>query len=231
MNSANGLNKNIYINDLYKSYKLGNKNIDVLKSINLKISDGEIVALMGPSGSGKSTLLHLIGILDQPDIGEINLFGNFINNMNDKQKTQFRLSNLGFVYQFHNLMLDFTALENTMMPQLISGVSRNDSRLESIRILENLGLKNRLNHKPTEMSGGEQQRCAFARAVINKPKLLIADEPTGNLDQKTAEIVFKIIKEIIHETKLTAIIATHSEYISKQVDRVIKLKNGSIFEE
>ena len=231
MSSASNLNTNIYINDLYKSYKLGNKNIDVLKSINLKVLDGEIVALMGPSGSGKSTLLHLIGILDQPDIGEINLFGNFINNMNDKQKTQFRLSNLGFVYQFHNLMLDFTALENTMMPQLISGVSRSDSRLESIRILENLGLKNRLNHKPTEMSGGEQQRCAFARAVINKPKLLIADEPTGNLDQNTAEIVFKTIKEIIHETKLTAIIATHSEYISKQVDRVIKLKNGSIYEE
>ena len=231
MSSASNLNTNIYINDLYKSYKLGNKNIDVLKSINLKVSDGEIVALMGPSGSGKSTLLHLIGILDQPDIGEINLFGNFIKNMNDKQKTQFRLSNIGFVYQFHNLMLDFTALENTMMPQLISGVSRSDSRLESIRILENLGLKNRLNHKPTEMSGGEQQRCAFARAVINKPKLLIADEPTGNLDQKTAEIVFKTIKEIIHETKLTAIIATHSEYISKQVDRVIKLKNGSIYEE
>ena len=231
MSSASNLNTNIYINDLYKSYKLGNKNIDVLKSINLKVLDGEIVALMGPSGSGKSTLLHLIGILDQPDIGEINLFGNFINNMNDKQKTQFRLSNIGFVYQFHNLMLDFTALENTMMPQLISGVSRSDSRLESIRILENLGLKNRLNHKPTEMSGGEQQRCAFARAVINKPKLLIADEPTGNLDQNTAEIVFKTIKEIIHETKLTAIIATHSEYISKQVDRVIKLKNGSIYEE
>ena len=231
MSSASNLNTNIYINDLYKSYKLGNKNIDVLKSINLKVSDGEIVALMGPSGSGKSTLLHLIGILDQPDIGEINLFGNFIKNMNDKQKTQFRLSNIGFVYQFHNLMLDFTALENTMMPQLISGVSRSDSRLESIRILENLGLKNRLNHKPTEMSGGEQQRCAFARAVINKPKLLIADEPTGNLDQNTAEIVFKTIKEIIHETKLTAIIATHSEYISKQVDRVIKLKNGSIYEE
>ena len=231
MSSASNLNTNIYINDLYKSYKLGNKNIDVLKSINLKVSDGEIVALMGPSGSGKSTLLHLIGILDQPDIGEINLFGNFIKNMNDKQKTQFRLSNIGFVYQFHNLMLDFTALENTMMPQLISGVSRSDSRLESIRILENLWLKNRLNHKPTEMSGGEQQRCAFARAVINKPKLLIADEPTGNLDQNTAEIVFKTIKEIIHETKLTAIIATHSEYISKQVDRVIKLKNGSIYEE
>ncbi len=231
MNSNSSLDSNIHINDLCKSYKIGTKKIDVLKNINLKVTSGEIVALMGPSGSGKSTLLHLIGILDRPDNGEISLFGNNLNKMNDNQKTYYRLSNLGFVYQFHNLMLDFTALENTMMPQLISGISKRKSKLESIKVLESLGLENRLNHKPSEMSGGEQQRCAFARAIVNKPKLLIADEPTGNLDQKTAENVFKIIKEIIHESKLTAIIATHSEYISKQVDRVIKLANGNIYEE
>ena len=231
MNNNSTLDSNVHINDLCKSYKLGAKKIDVLKNINLKVTNGEIVALMGPSGSGKSTLLHLIGILDRPDNGEISLFGNNLNKMNDNQKTYYRLSNLGFVYQFHNLMLDFTALENTMMPQLISGISKRKSKLESIKVLESLGLENRLNHKPSEMSGGEQQRCAFARAIVNKPKLLIADEPTGNLDQKTAENVFKIIKEIIHESKLTAIIATHSEYISKQVDRVIKLANGNIYEE
>ena len=223
-------NQTISINALSKSYKIGSKKIDVLKNLDIKINKGEIVAVMGPSGSGKSTLLHLIGILDRPDNGNINLFGKTINDMSEVQKSRFRLKNIGFVYQFHNLMFDFTALENTMIPQMIAGVSKKKSKKESLRILDNLGLKNRTNHKPSEMSGGEQQRCAFARAIINQPNLLIADEPTGNLDQKTAENVFKIIKEIIYEKKLTAIIATHSEYISNQVDRVIKLVNGSIYE-
>ncbi|MBL41576.1 MAG: hypothetical protein CMM49_02820 [Rhodospirillaceae bacterium] len=223
-------NQTISINALSKSYKIGSKKIDVLKNLDIKINKGEIVAVMGPSGSGKSTLLHLIGILDRPDSGNINLFGKTINDMSEVQKSRFRLKNIGFVYQFHNLMFDFTALENTMIPQMIAGFSKKKSKKESLRILDNLGLKNRTNHKPSEMSGGEQQRCAFARAIINQPNLLIADEPTGNLDQKTAENVFKIIKEIIYEKKLTAIIATHSEYISNQVDRVIKLVNGSIYE-
>ncbi len=230
MNNQDMNNQTISINALSKSYKIGSKKIDVLKNIDIKINKGEIVAVMGPSGSGKSTLLHLIGILDRPDNGNINLFGKTINDMSEVQKSRFRLKNIGFVYQFHNLMFDFTALENTMIPQMIAGVSKKKSKKESLRILDNLGLKNRTNHKPSEMSGGEQQRCAFARAIINQPNLLIADEPTGNLDQKTAENVFKIIKEIIYEKKLTAIIATHSEYISNQVDRVIKLVNGSIYE-
>ncbi len=230
MNNQNMNNQTISINALSKSYKIGSKKIDVLKNLDIKINKGEIVAVMGPSGSGKSTLLHLIGILDRPDNGNINLFGKTINDMSEVQKSRFRLKNIGFVYQFHNLMFDFTALENTMIPQMIAGVSKKKSKKESLRILDNLGLKNRTNHKPSEMSGGEQQRCAFARAIINQPNLLIADEPTGNLDQKTAENVFKIIKEIIYEKKLTAIIATHSEYISNQVDRVIKLVNGSIYE-
>tara|TARA_Y100000589_G_C27168601_1_gene635710 strand:- start:1428 stop:2120 length:693 start_codon:yes stop_codon:yes gene_type:complete len=230
MNNQNMNNQTISINALSKSYKIGSKKIDVLKNLDIKINKGEIVAVMGPSGSGKSTLLHLIGILDRPDSGNINLFGKTINDMSEVQKSRFRLKNIGFVYQFHNLMFDFTALENTMIPQMIAGFSKKKSKKESLRILDNLGLKNRTNHKPSEMSGGEQQRCAFARAIINQPNLLIADEPTGNLDQKTAENVFKIIKEIIYEKKLTAIIATHSEYISNQVDRVIKLVNGSIYE-
>ncbi len=230
MNDLTKENLNISINNLSKSYNMGSKNIDVLKNINIKINSGEIVAVMGPSGSGKSTLLHLIGILDKPNYGTINIFGKTISNMNEKQKSKFRLQNIGFVYQFHNLMFDFTALENTMMPQMISGISKKKSKLDSLKLLESLGLKDRINHKPSEMSGGEQQRCAFARAIVNKPKILIADEPTGNLDQKTAENVFRIIKETLYDRKLTAIIATHSEYISSQVDRVIKLVNGSIYE-
>ena len=230
MNSDNKNNQIISINALSKSYRIGNKNIEVLKDIDIKINSGEIVAIMGPSGSGKSTLLHLIGIIDKPNIGTVNLFGKNTNFMSENQKSKFRLQNIGFVYQFNNLMFDFTALENTMMPQLIAGISKKKSKIESLRLLDSLGLKDRANHKPSEMSGGEQQRCAFARAIINQPNLLIADEPTGNLDQKTAENVFKKIKEIIYEKKITAIIATHSEYISNQVDRIIKLVNGTIYE-
>tara|TARA_B100001559_G_C16428060_1_gene588476 strand:+ start:334 stop:1035 length:702 start_codon:yes stop_codon:yes gene_type:complete len=230
MNNQTKKSASVVLDSISKSYKNGNIELQVLKNLNLTLKKGEVVTLSGPSGSGKSTLLHLLGLLDMPNSGSVNLFGESTHMMNDTNRTNFRLNNIGFMYQFHNLLPDFSALENVMIPQLISKTSRHESKLKAINMLEILGLKDRINHKPTEMSGGEQQRCAFARAIINQPKLLIADEPTGNLDKKTGENVFEIILDIVKSKDLIAIVATHNETLSKRVDRNFNIENGALYE-
>ena len=209
----------------------GDKRLNVLNGVNLKITKGEIVALTGPSGSGKSTLLYQTGLLDTPSAGEIFLAGQPCAKMKEKERTMMRRKYLGFVYQSHLLLPDFTCLENVMMPLLIGGVDKTEATKRATELLEKMGLKHRLKHRPGEMSGGEQQRAAIARALANKPTLLLADEPTGNLDPKTSEKVFAELLNMVRETGLSALIATHNPDLARKMDRRIHLENGVLVEE
>ena len=209
----------------------GDKRLNVLNGVNLKIAKGEIVALTGPSGSGKSTLLYQTGVLDTPSAGEIFLAGQPCAKMKEKERTMMRRKYLGFVYQSHLLLPDFTCLENVMMPLLIGGVDKTEATKRATELLEKMGLKHRLKHRPGEMSGGEQQRAAIARALANKPTLLLADEPTGNLDPKTSEKVFAELLNMVRETGLSALIATHNPDLAHKMDRRIHLENGVLVEE
>ena len=209
----------------------GDKRLNVLNGVNLKIAKGEIVALTGPSGSGKSTLLYQTGLLDTPSAGEIFLAGQPCAKMKEKERTMMRRKYLGFVYQSHLLLPDFTCLENVMMPLLIGGIDKKDAIKRATELLEKMGLKHRLKHRPGEMSGGEQQRAAIARALANNPTLLLADEPTGNLDPKTSEKVFAELLNMVHETGLSALIATHNPELASKMDRRIHLENGVLVEE
>ena len=209
----------------------GDKRLNVLNGVNLKITKGEIVALTGPSGSGKSTVLYQTGLLDTPSAGEIFLAGQPCAKMKEKERTMMRRKYLGFVYQSHLLLPDFTCLENVMMPLLIGGVDKAEATKRATELLEKMGLKHRLKHRPGEMSGGEQQRAAIARALANKPTLLLADEPTGNLDPKTSEKVFAELLNMVRETGLSALIATHNPDLAHKMDRRIHLENGVLVEE
>ena len=209
----------------------GEKRLNVLNGVDLKINKGEIVALTGPSGSGKSTLLYVTGLLDKPSAGKIYLSGKSCADMNEKERTLMRRQYLGFVYQSHLLLPDFTALENVMMPLLISGVSQNDARAKAEALLDKMGLKNRQKHRSGELSGGEQQRVAIARALANTPTLLLADEPTGNLDPITSEKVFNELLSLVRDTGLSALIATHNPDLAAKMDRRIHLEKGIIVEE
>ncbi|MBP5533911.1 MAG: ABC transporter ATP-binding protein [Alphaproteobacteria bacterium] len=209
----------------------GDKRLNVLNGVNLKIAKGEIVALTGPSGSGKSTLLYQTGLLDTPSAGEIFLAGQPCAKMKEKERTMMRRKYLGFVYQSHLLLPDFTCLENVMMPLLIGGVDKKEAAERATELLETMGLKHRLKHRPGEMSGGEQQRAAIARALANKPTLLLADEPTGNLDPKTSEKVFNELLSTVRQTGLSALIATHNPQLAAKMDRRIHLENGILVEE
>lgn len=202
----------------------------VLKNADLTVSSGELVGLVGPSGSGKSTLLHIAGLLDTPSSGDIFLAGQSMKGATDRMRTHMRRDYIGFVYQFHLLLPDFTALENVMMPLLIAGQSRNEARERAIILLERVGLKKRLKHRSGELSGGEQQRVAIARALANEPKLLLADEPTGNLDPVTAASVFETLMSLVRETGLAAVIATHNPDLAAQMDRRIQVIDGQIVE-
>ncbi len=209
----------------------GDKRLHVLKGVDLEIKKGEIVALVGPSGSGKSTLLYVTGLLDQPSAGEIYLAGQKCSKMKEKERTLMRRKYLGFVYQSHLLLPDFSALENVMMPQLIGGISPSEAKEKGLWLLEKMGLKARAKHRPGELSGGEQQRVAIARALANGPHLLLADEPTGNLDPKTSEKVFIELLNLVRETGLSALIATHNPDLASQMDRRVRLENGVLVEE
>ncbi len=214
------------LKNLRRSFKQGSQNLEVLRGIDLDIEKGEVVALIGPSGAGKSTLLQIAGLLEQPSKGEIYLDGLKCSKLNDAMRTSLRRDYLGFVYQYHNLLPDFDAAENVMMPLLIAGVSQKEAREKAEKLLKRLGLAKRLKHRPAELSGGEQQRVAIARALANTPKLLLADEPTGNLDPKTAEAVFAELIEIVRETGLSALVATHNMELAQQMDRVVQLRDG-----
>ena len=216
------------LKQICKSFRQGSQKLDVLTGVDLEIKSGEIVALIGPSGSGKSTLLQIAGLLETPSSGEIYLNRQNCSKLGDGLRTLLRRDFLGFVYQYHNLLPDFSAEENVMLPQLIAGRKAKAARERAAWLLERLNLGSRLKHRPTEMSGGEQQRVAIARALANAPKLLLADEPTGNLDPKTSDVVFAELLNIVKETGLSALIATHNMELASAMDRKVRLEDGRL---
>jgi lipoprotein-releasing system ATP-binding protein len=202
--------------------------INVLKQINFCLRAGEIVALVGPSGAGKTTLLQIAGLLEPPTSGTVQIDDQSCETLNDQQRTFLRRHHLGFVYQFHHLLPEFSALENVMLPQLINRSSKRQATLKAEQLLEKMGLSHRLNHRPKQLSGGEQQRVAIARALANDPKILLADEPTGNLDNQTGEQVFTEMLNLVRQTNLSALIATHNMELASRMDLVLQLKEGTI---
>lgn len=216
------------LKQICKSFRQGSQKLDVLTGVDLEIKSGEIAALIGPSGSGKSTLLQIAGLLETPSSGEIYLNRQNCSKLGDGLRTLLRRDFLGFVYQYHNLLPDFSAEENVMLPQLIAGRKAKAARERAAWLLERLNLGSRLKHRPAEMSGGEQQRVAIARALANAPKLLLADEPTGNLDPKTSDVVFAELLNIVKETGLSALIATHNMELASAMDRKVRLEDGRL---
>ena len=216
------------VRGINKYYKQGSSQIRVLNNINLRLYSGEITALIGPSGSGKSTLLHILGLLDTPTSGQIFIGNKEISDISDHARTKLRNGHIGFVYQFHHLLPEFTALENVALPQIIAGKKVRDARDKAADILEQLGLEHRLKHRPATLSGGEQQRVAIARALINDPYLLFADEPTGNLDPETSEEVFDILLSQVRNRGIGALIATHNMALANDMDRILEVKSGRV---
>ena len=216
------------LNNISRSYKSAYQNLQILRGAELKLKAGECVALVGPSGVGKTTLLQIAGLLDKPNAGVVKVCGQETNQLNDTQRSIVRNNNLGFVFQNHMLMAEFTALENVMMPMIINRESRKLANKSATMMLEAVGLAQRLHHRPATLSGGEQQRVAVARALVNQPKVLIADEPTGNLDVQTTESVFSLILQLVRDKQVSALIATHSSSLAQQMDRVITLKEGQV---
>jgi lipoprotein-releasing system ATP-binding protein len=202
--------------------------LQILHDINLSVASSEIVALMGKSGAGKSTLLHMAGLLDRPESGKVMLDSKEILAADDEARTKLRQRYIGFIYQFHHLLPEFTALENVMLPQIAAGVSRHDAKTRAEHLLHEVDLTARLTHRPSQLSGGEQQRVAIARALANRPKLILADEPTGNLDPETAETVFALLLRVIHAERVGALIATHNPELAKRMDRTLQLEKGRI---
>lgn len=214
--------------NLERTYTQGDNKLTIFRGLNLKLEAGEIVALVGSSGAGKSTLLQLIGLLDTPTRGKITLAGKDVSNLNDEQRTLLRRHVLGFVYQFHYLQPEFSALENVMLPLMINHVSKADAKARATQLLTDMKLGARLDHRPARLSGGEQQRVAIARALANNPKILLADEPTGNLDPSTADDVFDMLLTLAREKGVSAIIATHNLDLAQRMDRILELKNGQL---
>ena len=218
------------MNNICKSYTTnGLEKLMVLQSVDLNIATGDLIGLTAPSGAGKSTLLHICGLLDTSDSGKINFLGQDIQKASDKTRTLIRRRDIGFVYQFHHLLPEFSALENIVLPQLVNGEKPQQASQRAIELLKLVGLENRASHRPAQLSGGEQQRVAFCRAVANKPKLLLADEPTGNLDEKTSDIVFDALLSLVELSGMAALIATHNENLAKKMNRRISLKSGKLF--
>lgn len=216
------------IEGLEKTFEQGGNKLTIFKNLDLKVQAGELVALVGQSGSGKSTLLQLAGLLDRPTAGQIMIGGRAAHKMSEKERTKTRLSTIGFIYQFHHLLPEFTALENVAMPQVIAGVKMARAKEKAAGLLEGLGLGHRLEHRPARLSGGEQQRVAIARALANDPKLLLADEPTGNLDPGTSAEVFELLLSQTRQRGIGALIATHNLQLADQMDRAVELKSGRI---
>lgn len=213
---------------LSKSFQEGNEVLTVLNHVSLTVSPGEIVALLGPSGAGKSTLLHILGLLEKPDGGEILLNEENVAELSDRKRTQIRCHTIGFVYQFHHLLPEFTALENIVLPQLIAGIGQKQAKERAEELLQTVGLKDRSTHLPSELSGGEQQRVAIARAIANQPALLLADEPTGNLDTATSLTIFEMIKTLAHQESLAVLMVTHNPDLAALTDRTLTLKDGEL---
>lgn len=218
----------IRISGLYKTFKIGEHNLTVLKGINLEIRRGELLAIMGASGAGKSTLLHIIGMLDRPTRGTVSFDGQDLFQLSEAAQAEFRNKRIGFVFQFHHLLPEFTALENACMPALIQRRSPAEVEADAVSLLNEVGLGERLHHKPGELSGGEQQRVAVARALMQRPDLVLADEPTGNLDTHTGEALFALMRDLNKSRGTTFVIVTHNEKLSAQADRIVHMQDGQI---
>lgn len=213
-----------------RTYKQAAESLPVLRGVSLALLEGEIAALTGPSGAGKSTLLHLAGLLERPDGGAVLIGGQDCGGMGDLQRTEMRRSSIGFVYQFHHLLPEFSALENVMLPQMIAGISRSTARQRAMELLSLVGLVPRAEHRPARLSGGEQQRVAIVRALANQPRLLLGDEPTGNLDHHTAEEVMAVLLDLVRQTGLAALIATHNLALAERMDRRLSIEDGMLSE-
>lgn len=217
----------LQLNGISKAYKRGTPGeVQVLCGIDLTVQAGEVVALVAPSGAGKSTLLHIAGLLDAPDAGQVHISGQDMTGKGDRTRTATRRRDVGFIYQFHHLLPEFTAAENIVLPQLANGISAKAATERAQDLLSRVGVANRADHRPAALSGGEQQRVAFCRALANGPRLLLADEPTGNLDPATADQVFTTLMDLVAGTGLSALIATHNLDLAARMDRVLRLDNG-----
>jgi len=216
------------IRGLERSYVTGAGTLAVLRGVDLDVQPGEIVGLIGPSGSGKSSLLHAAGLLEHPNAGRITIEGRDCSDLPDRDRTRVRLATIGFVYQFHHLLPEFTARDNVALPLMIAGVSRPKAQARAVELLGELGLADRVQHQPAQMSGGEQQRVAVARALANSPRLLLADEPTGNLDPTTSTAVFENLYNLARRTGVAAVVATHNLELARHMDRIFALKDGHL---
>jgi lipoprotein-releasing system ATP-binding protein len=224
------MTKVLVLENVSRTYVQGGQETKILENANLTLNKGEIIALIGPSGSGKSTLLHIAGLLDRPSGGEVRVLGKSCNELSDKDRTSIRGHNIGFIYQFHNLLNEFTALENVMMPKIIRGFSKEQAKDSAAAILKGIGLGHRLKHYPSQLSGGELQRVAIARALVNKPNLILADEPTGNLDPDNSQYVFKLLISAVRNLGISCIVVTHNLSLTEQVDRVLTFRAKNIIE-
>jgi len=218
----------IELKNIHKSYKTGPQKVDVLKGINLSIEEGQVVVIMGPSGVGKSTLLHIMGALDLPSSGEVWVAGHNLNAFKNDTLSKFRNQSVGFVFQFHHLLPEFTALENVLIPAMMHETFSAEKEKYARYILGVVGLSERLSHKPNELSGGEQQRVAVARALVNKPKVLLADEPTGNLDKQNSKLLYDLLLGLNTQFNQTLVIVTHSEKMAERAHRIIRLDDGRV---
>lgn len=228
--NGNGDDYVLELRNVSKIYRQAREKLTILDGVNLAIARGEMVALVGPSGAGKSTLLHIAGLLDRPTEGEVLIRGTDCARLSDAERSRVRRRGLGFVYQYHHLLPEFTAIENVIMPQMIGGVPRSKARDRARELLDAMGLKSRETHRPGKLSGGEQQRVAIARAVSNGPTLLLADEPTGNLDHATAEAVFSQLHRLVHVARIGALVATHNMELAHRMDRILQIQDGKIVE-
>jgi lipoprotein-releasing system ATP-binding protein len=220
----------VFLHGVSRRFRQGDSTLDILKGAELALWGGQSVALIAPSGAGKSTLLHIAGLLEHADAGEVYIDAVATSHLSDMQRTRIRRADIGFVYQFHHLLPEFSAVENVMLPQMIRGLGRRRARARAEELLSYLGLKERLTHRPAELSGGEQQRVAIARAVANAPRILLADEPTGNLDVRTSERVFATLNQLVRASGLATIIATHNLDIAAQMDRRVTIREGLVVE-
>jgi len=211
-----------------RTYRQLETSLEVIRGASLRVPAGELVGRIGPSGAGKSTLLHVAGLLELPDCGEVRVVGKPCGAMSDSDRTAVRRNEIGFVYQFHHLLSEFSALENVMLPQMIAGRPRGAARERAMELIESVGLHDRVNHRPARLSGGEQQRVAIVRALANRPRLLLADEPTGNLDSHAADDVFSLLIDFVRKSGLAAVIATHNLELAARMDRIVRLEEGAL---